>query len=311
MVKDKEKILVLGGTGFLGKHVCVLLEKKKYSFVSLSRREGCDIRDVSRFKNRLRGIMPTIVINCAAHVGSVHYAMRNSAEMISDNMLIITNIYRAIAEICPGSKIINPISNCSYPGNANIHSESDWENGPVHDSVLAFASTRRMIYAFASCYKKQYGVNSVNWIISNAYGPGDYVDPDKVHALNGIIIRMLRAKKNSDKTFEIWGSGKPTREWVYIKDVAKILVQSIGIKEQIYPLNFAQKKAYSIKRIAKIASEVMDYSPKFVFNLKFPDGAPTKLLDNREFRAKYPDYEFEDIKIGIKKTADYYLKILG
>lgn len=307
---NKRKIIVLGGFGFLGSHVVRLLDIKKFDVVVLSKRNGYDILDFPKFASKLKQEKPYAIINCAAHVGSVHYAIKYAAEMIRDNMQIITNIYEAVKLACPEAKIINPISNCSYPGEANTHYEPDWEKGSVHDSVLAYASTRRMIYAFAECYRKQYKIKSINWLIANSYGPGDYSDPNKVHALNGILIRLIKAKKNKDKKFEIWGTGKPIREWAYIEDVAKILIKSIDIKEQIYPLNFAQNKAYSVKDIAEIGAKMLNYKVNFVFNTKFPDGAMFKILDDRQFRKPYPNWKFTPLRTGIKNAVNYYRKIL-
>jgi GDP-L-fucose synthase len=306
-----KKILVLGGTGFLGQHVMRLLKEKKQETVSLSRRESADIRVLEDFSKKLKEINPDVIINCAAHVGSVHYATQFAADVIDDNMRIVLNIYKGAKEACPKAKIINPISNCSYPGEADTHYEPDWEMGPVHDSVLAYASVRRMIYAVSECYCKQYKLKTVNWLIANAYGPGDYTDPNKVHALNGIIIRLIEAQKAGEKSFEIWGSGKPIREWVYIEDVAKILVQSVdGIEEQVYPINLAQNKGYSILEVAELASKIMDYKVEFTFNTKYADGAPFKILDDRQFRAKYPDFKFMPLEEGIKNTIRYYKGII-
>lgn len=306
-----KKILVLGGTGFLGKQIIKQLSKTSNEVESVSRREGIDIKNLIQFRNKLESFQPDIIINCAAHVGSVHYAIQFAGDMIYDNMQIELNLYKAVQASCPNSKIINPISNCTYPGDANIHSEPDWERGAVHDSVLPYASSRRMIYALSESFRKQYNIKSVNWLIANAYGPGDYADPNKVHALNGIIIRLLKSKKEGNKTFEIWGSGTPTREWVYIEDVAKILCYSIDhIDEQIYPLNLAQKKAYSITEIAKIVAQALDYNVEFVFNTKFPDGAPTKILDDKIFREKYQSFCFTPLNEGIKNTIEYYKNVI-
>lgn len=303
-------MVVLGGYGFLGKQVVNECQKKRFDTVILSRRNGYDILDFPKFASKLKEEKPYAIINVAAHVGSVHYAITYAAEMLRDNMQLIINMYEAVKLASPQTKIINPISNCSYPGEANTHYEPDWEKGSVHDSVLPFASTRRMIYAFARSYQKQYGIKSVNWLIANAYGPGDYTDPSKVHALNGIVIRLIKAQKNGDKTFEIWGTGKPLREWVYIQDVAKILVDSLSLDEQIYPLNFAQNKAYSIKEIGEIIAELLNYKVTLIYNTKFPDGAMYKILDDRQFRSKYKKWHFTPIKKGIKNTIDYYKNLL-
>lgn len=305
-----QKIVVLGGQGFLGSHVMVLLKKKGYKPVSISRRTGVDARNFENLFKALKKINPDAIINCAAHVGSVHYAMQFSSDMIHDNILLVTNLYQAVLKACPKAKIINPISNCSYPGDANTHYEPDWEKGAVHESVLAYASTRRLIYALSRCYANQYRIHSVNWLVANAYGPGDYTDPNKVHALNGIIIRLLKAQRKREKTFEIWGSGKPTREWVYIEDVAKMLINSLNLGDQIYPLNLAQNRAYSISEIAKIIAKILNYKVNFVYNTKYPDGAPFKVLDDRKFREKFPSFAFTPIETGIRKAVKYYKNVL-
>lgn len=305
-----KKVLVLGGSGFLGKHVLKTLEGKQYQVTSLSRREGCDINDLPAFTARLSTEKPDVIINCAAHVGSVQYAIQYAGDMIHDNMQIVLNIYKGVQQACPSAKIINPISNCSYPGEANTHYEPEWDNGAVHDSVLAYASVRRMIYACAESYRKQYKIESVNWLIANAYGPGDYTDPNKVHALNGILIRLIVAQRKGDKTFEIWGSGKPIREWVYIEDAARIMVDSIELEAQVYPLNLAQNKAYSITEIAEIGAKALNYGVELTFNTKFADGAPFKILDDRQFRQKYPDFAFTPLNVGIENTINYYKNIL-
>lgn len=308
---QQKKIVVLGGEGFLGSHVMCILKEKGYEPITLSRRSGVDGRIFESLFEALKKAQPDAIINCAAHVGSVHYAMEFSADMIHDNILLITNLYRTVLHACPKAKIINPISNCSYPGDANTHFEPDWEKGAVHESVLAYASTRRLLYALSRSYENQYRIHSVNWLIANAYGPGDRIDPNKVHALNGIIIRLLKAQQKKDSTFEIWGSGKPTREWVYIADAAKMLVDSLIMKDQIYPLNLAQNKAYSITEIAQIVAKILRYNVKLVFNTKYPDGAPFKILDDRKFRKKFPSFTFTPLKKGIEETIKYYKNILA
>lgn len=308
--KKQKKVVVFGGAGFLGTQVMNLLIKKGYKAISLSRRSGCDMRSFGVIFDRLKREKPDVIINCSAHVGSVHYAMEYAGDLIHDNILIITNLYRAVTEACPKAKIINPVSNCSYPGEANIHSEPDWEKGAVHESVLSYGSTRRLIYALADSYHRQYKLKSINWLVSNAYGPGDYLDPYKVHALNGITIRLIKAQRKKRKSFEIWGSGNPTREWVFIKDVARVLVESVNYRNQIYPTNIGQNKAYSINEITKIIADILRYKVKFTHN-NLPDGAPTKILDDKKFRQSQPDFKFTSLKNGIKQTIDYYKKNLS
>jgi GDP-L-fucose synthase len=306
----KRKVIVLGGYGFLGSHVCAKLKKLGIPFVPVSRRTGCDARSFESLFSVFRQHSPTHIINCAAHVGGVQYVMRYGADIVYDNLLILNNLYRVTNLAFPKAVIINPVSNCSYPGNSSSLKEPEWEMGPLHSSVLSYASTRRMIYALSQCYWDQYKLKSINWLVPNAYGPGDYLDPDRVHALNGIILRLIRSKRQKSKTFEIWGTGKPTREWIYIEDAAKILVDSLDLTKQIYPINIAQNKAYSVVEIAQMAADALKYPVRFTFNTKYGDGAPAKILDDKQFRKHYPEFKFTPIKKGISKTIEYYEKNL-
>jgi len=301
------KILVLGGHGFVGKSVMEELKKTKHESVALSRRDGLDLREYASVVECFRNQNPHVIINCAAHVGSLHYVTERAADVAHDNMQIILNLYRAAKEACPSVKIINPISNCSYPGDANIHRESEWWNGPVHKSVWSFANTKRMIAVISECYAMQHKISTINFLVPNAYGPGDYTDPNKTHALNGMVIRMLQAKEKNKPEFEIWGTGKPTREWIYVKDLARMLVHAVKMREsQIQPINIAQNKAYSILETAEMIKKHIGYNGNIVCNHSFQDGAPTKQLDDEVFRKNFPDFRFTDIDKGVHETAAYY-----
>jgi GDP-L-fucose synthase len=167
-----------------------------------------------------------------------------------------------------------------------------------------------MIYALAQCYALQHGLKSVNWLMPNAYGPGDSTDPEKTHALNGIIIRLVAAQRRGEKAFEIWGTGTAVREWIYVEDAARILVASIGMAEQVQPVNMAQNKGYSIVEIARMACEALAYAAEFTFNAKYPEGTPVKIMDDERFREIFPGFCFTPIRDGIRNAVDYYREMI-
>ena len=301
------KIIVAGGYGFVGRSIMEALQGRGYSPTALSRRNGFDLLNYGSAKSKLDELQPEVIFNCAAHVGSLHYVTQFAADVVHDNMQMILNLYKMVSEVCPTARVINPISNCSYPGDANIHKESEWWNGPVHESVLSYGNTRRLIYVVSKCYQIQHRVSSINFLVPNCYGPGDYTDPNKTHALNGMIIRLLLTKKDGQKEFEIWGTGKPTREWIYVKDLTKMLSNAVDFKgDQVYPVNIAQNKAYSIRETAEMIKQFVGYEGELVFNTKYQDGAPVKVLDDKLFRERYPEFKFTDIQEGIKETIKYY-----
>jgi GDP-L-fucose synthase len=176
------KVLVAGASGFVGKNLSDLLERKGHVVVRRSRRDGFNLQDFEVVLDHLGRIQPDAIYNCAAHVGSVHYVMNNAAVVAHDNIQMATNLYRAVHEICPRAHVINPLSNCSYPGEADIHYEPDWLKGEPHHSVYAYANSKRFIYILSRCYHAQYGIRTSNFLVPNAFGVGDHLDPNHTHA---------------------------------------------------------------------------------------------------------------------------------
>lgn len=305
------KILVLGGHGFVGKHILNVLNKTEHEVHPISRRDGIDLRDYTKTENCFKEINPDVIINCAAHVGSLHYVTIYAADVFYDNAQIALNIYNVAAKICPDVRIINPLSNCSYPGDSDIQRETDWWVNEVHESVFSYGNAKRFIYVISKCYNKQNGLRSINFLIPNTFGPGDSTDPNKTHALNGIIIRMIKAERNGDAEFEVWGTGSPVREWAYIDDVVNIIIEGIYTKKDlIYPVNLAQNKGYSVKESAEMIADSVGFKGKLTFNTDYQDGDPIKILDDKKFRQLFPEFQFFNHKKGIEETVKYYKSVL-
>ena len=301
------KILLLGGYGFIGSHVNKKLVDLGYDVHLASRRNGVDLCSLESIESSLQNHKPDAIINCAAHVGSVNYVSEFSADVIFDNVQMSINLYKAVANKCPFALIINPLSNCSYSGESDFQKEDGWLVGDVHHSVFSYGNSKRIIYLISKCFNDQYGIQSSNFIVPNTFGPGDSLDPNKTHALNGMIVRMINAKRSSEKKFEIWGTGKPIREWTYVDDVVNILIEVLNKKEDyLYPINLAQNKGFSIKESAELIKNAVEYDGELIFNTEYQDGAPVKILDNKLFNEKFPNFKFFDHYKGLVQTVKYY-----
>jgi len=304
-----KRILILGGNGFMGQNLNNNFSKDdNYILFNESRRTGCDITNFDQLANKISTINPDFIINAAAHVGSIAYVSTYSADVCHDNSLMYLNIFKAVNEFNPKIIVINPISNCSYPGVIDVQHEEMWWNGIIHDSVESYGNPKKLGYILSECYRKQYGIKTVNLILPNAYGPLDYIDEQRTHAMNGIIMRMLKALKNSDKQFLVWGTGTPIREWIYMEDAARVIKEIIdkNLNDLPNPLNIAQQQGVSIKESVEYIKEALHANIEIMHDLTKQDGAPIKILGNKLFQKYFPDFEFTDYKNGIANTIEYY-----
>jgi GDP-L-fucose synthase len=305
----KKNILILGASGFVGKNLVNFL-KHKYNITFVSGKNEIDLRKTNSL-NKFYKKKIDYCINCAAHVGSVHYVRKNSTKILYDNILITTNIYRFIANKTPKTKILNIIANCFYPDSKKFHKENEWNNKEPHESVAGFAYSRRFLINLSEDYKKKYNIHSINIVCPSLFGPGDSIDPNRTHALNGLIIRIIKSINNKDKNFEIWGSGKQIREWIFIYDLIKLI--DLIIMKNIYHLslmNFSQKKFYSINFLVKNIKKIINSKIKVVHNMKLNNASSTRKVDNNKFLKKFSNFQFTNLENGIAETIKYYKKRL-
>jgi len=301
------RVAVLGGTGFAGRNVRDALEEAGMTVEAFSRTTGCDLMDLPTTWARLDAFRPDYIVNCAALVGSVNYVTDFAADVVDVNMRIIMNTYKAALQLREVI-IINPLANCAYPGVMDQYDERGLWDGPIHPSVLSYGSTRRMMWVFSKCYREQYGVRSVNLIVPNMYGPYDSVNPNKTHALNALVIKFVKAVTNGASEVEVWGTGKPIREWLYVGDFARLVLRVIeGGEDSLDPVNLAQNKGQTV---SELVDAVRTQVGRIVYNTKFQDGSPKKVMDDTYFRQRFPGFDFTSLETGIAETVAYYQGIL-
>ena len=307
-----KKFLVFGGYGFLGKNISEIFSENDYEMFYYSRRNGVDLRNENDVMGVLNKTNPDIIIHAAAHVGSINYVSNNSSEVIYDNSQMYLTLYKCVSEFNNNIIIINPISNCSYPGYIDIQTEESWWEGRIHESVESYGLPKKLGFVISECYRKQYGIKTINLIIPNAYGPNDYIDEDRTHAMNGIIMRMLKTIENGVNDFTIWGSGTPIREWIYMPDIAKLMKYIIdnNIYDLPNPINVGQEFGISINDSVKIIKKILNFNGDIHNDLTKQDGAPIKILGKKTFDTYFPNFKFTNYEDGIKNTITYYKKFL-
>lgn len=299
-----DMILILGATGFVGKEMCRKLRETGRRFVGLGH-EDCELRDMVQVKAAFEKYRPEIVINLAVFLGGVHFGIKHAAEMFTNNMQMQLNILEA-CRIYHVKRLINPIGSCVYPGALEVYVEEKLWDGPIHDSVLPFATAKKAFVVACEAYRRQYGLDSVNLVMSNMYGPSDHFDEERAHAVGGLIKKMLDAKYQGKEIVTVLGTGKPVREWLFIRDAVEALYMALDMEPYVGVLNIGAQKGYSIRETAELIKGIVGYKGELVYDTSAPDGALIKTVDGTKAQRLLgwkPSVSFED---GLKETVRWF-----
>jgi GDP-L-fucose synthase len=300
-------ILVTGATGFLGKRICHLLKKSGKSYKSSSLSLGLDLRDREATLKYFEQNKPDYVLNCAAYVGGIQFGYKHSAELFHNNLQITLNLLEACKE-SGVKRIVNPISNCSYPGEAKLFKEDEYWNGPLHESVMVYGFVRKASWVGSWAYSQQYNLDVLNLIFSNMYGPEDHFDEERSHALGALIMKFVEAKKNNQPEVVVWGSGKPVREWLHVDDAAEAMVRGLDVEKKLDLVNVGIGQGISIIDMANLIKNYVGYQGLLRLDESKPDGAPFKTVDGSRGEKLFNWIPNKDLEQGIKDTIDWYIK---
>lgn len=302
------KALLLGHRGFVGRSVAAELARAGIETAVASRATGCDLLAPDALAGAMEAAQPDVVVNCAAKVGSLKYVSDHAADVAHVNLQMLLNLYRVLGEKYPRTVLIQPIANCFYPGASSLLREEEWDRGPVHPSVLAYGSSRRTAIVLGECYRRQFGVRSVFLIAPNMYGPGDSTDFEKAHALNALVSKFVKAGRLGTDV-EIWGTGTPVREWLYVADFARVVREVVerGIPADLAePVNVAREEGITIRQLVDLIAGTLAFKGQIRYNTAYPDGAPAKIMSQQRFRRHFPNFAFTPFREGIAETIRYY-----
>jgi GDP-L-fucose synthase len=299
------KIAITGATGFLGKRVVRKLRQRGYPFVPTSLRLGVDLRDYDQAAAFFQREKPDIVLNCAAFVGGIQFGYKYPAELFENNLLMNVNLLRAARE-AGVRRIVNPISNCVYPAKAILFREAEIWDGPMHESVMVYGFVRKAFWMGAWANHQQYGLDTVNIVLSNMYGPEDHFEEERSHALGALIMKFVEAKRAEDPEVVVWGTGQPVREWLHVDDGAEALLRAIDIAPTTEFINVGWGYGISICQLAELIRDLVGYTGAIYFDTSKPDGAPYKTVDGRRGEALLGWKPSILLQEGVAATVRWY-----
>jgi len=207
-------------------------------------------------------------------------------------------------------KFVNIVAGCSYPGYLakNEMNEEDYWSGKLHDSIFSYGFARKASTVYGLALKKQYGFNSVHLVMANMFGPGEHFNPEQSKALAGLIKKIYEAKKNNISRVEIWGTGKPIRDWLYVKDGALGILVAGAKYNDIEPINIATGVGVSVRELAETIRQIIGYRGNLKYNISKPDGALHKTFGIHKMKKELEWIPETPIEKGIRETVEWFSK---
>lgn len=294
------RIIVTGGNGFLGKYVC---NELKNAEVIVPRSSEFDLRKKEDI-DKLLEVNPQVIIHLAATVGGIEANRRNPGRFFYDNAIMGIQLMEQ-ARLKGVEKFVLVGTVCSYPNNTpSPFKEEDIWNGYPEVTNAPYGLAKKMLMVQAQAYRQQYNFNAITLLPANLYGPGDNFDSTTSHVIPALIKKTLKAKYDN-KSLEVWGTGKPSREFLHARDAARGIVLATEHYNEPEPVNLGTGQETSIKELVEVICDLCEFKGNILWNTEFPDGQPRRCLDVE--RAKKFGFEAKiNIIDGLKETIEWY-----
>lgn len=308
----KKKILITGAQGFLGRHlVRNLLEKRKIPKENLFLPSFQEL-DLRVWENCQKAVKnQDIVIHLAAQVGGIGFNQKKPGELFYNNAIMGLQLIEA-ARKADVEKFAALGTVCSYPKFTQVPFKEDdlWQGYP-EETNAPYGLAKKMLLVQSQSYRTQYGFNAIFLMPVNMYGPGDTFDPERSHVIAALIKKIADAKREKKGFIDVWGTGKATREFLYVEDGVEGILLAVEKYDKPEPVNLGSGKEISIADLVKLLSRLMDFQGEIRYDFSKPDGQPKRKLDTSR---AFQEFGFEvktSFEQGLQKTIEWYLGALA
>ena len=299
------RVLVTGGSGFLGTHLVERLRRDGLDPV-VAHRSDYDLTIPSDVERLFEDTRPELVFHLAAEVGGIGANRANPGRFWYSNLLMGTHVLEQ-SRRAGVEKLILVGTICAYPKFAPVpFREEDLWNGYPEETNAPYGIAKKALLVGARAYRDQYGLNSIYLLPVNLYGPGDKTDLDSSHVIPALIRKMIDARERGQSEVELWGDGSPTREFLYVEDCAEAIALAAARYDGADPVNVGTGAEISIRELAELVVELTGYEGEIVWDTTKPNGQPRRRLDTERaadlfgFRASTP------LREGLERTIAWY-----
>ena len=303
---EDKKVLVTGGAGFLGSFIVEKLKEKGVSEENIRIPRSKDM-DLKRWTNCIEVVKDIdIVIHLAAKVGGIGYNQKYPATLFYDNAIMgIQMMEAARQENIEKFVAIGTI--CAYPKFTPVpFKEADLWNGYPEETNAPYGLAKKMMLVQSQAYRQQYGFNSIYLLPVNLYGPGDNFEPEQSHVIPALIKKIFDAKESGDDYITVWGTGKATREFLYVEDAAEGIILATEKYNKSNPVNLGSGFEISIKALVELIAEIAGFDGEIRWDTSKPDGQPRRCLDVSRAKEEFGFEARVDFREGLERTIEWY-----
>lgn len=299
-----KRVVVTGGAGFLGQATVRLLEQLEPAEVRVPRSSEFDLTVADRCYEALDGA--DVVLHLAANVGGIGFNRRNPAPLVRDNLAMGLHVFDACRDLGV-DKLVAACSVCAYPKFMDVPFKEDeiWDGFP-EESNAPYGLAKKMLIVLSDAYRRQYGLNSCVPVLANLYGPADNFDLEDSHVIAALIHKYAKAERDGTPEVVLWGTGSPSREFLYVDDAARALVLAAEHADVSEPFNIGTGIETKIKDLAEMIQEAVGYRGKTVWDSTRPDGQPVRYLDVSRARALMGFEAKVSLAEGLRSTINYF-----
>ena len=306
---SRQRVLVTGGTGFLGTHVVRKLQERQCAAVCAPAHSEYDLRDEGQVVHVYRDTRPTLVIHLAAVVGGIGANRERPGEFFYDNLMMGAHLFHE-AWRAGVDKFVAIGTICAYPKFTPVPFKEDhlWDGYP-EETNAPYGLAKKMLLVQSQAYRDQYGYNSIFLLPVNLYGPGDNFDPRSSHVIPALILKCISAIEKGADEIVVWGDGSATREFLYVEDAAEAILLASERYNSSDPVNLGSGEEISIKNLVHTIADVVGFKGRVVWDTSKPNGQPRRKLDTSRAEERFGFKATTSFGEGLRRTVESYLAV--
>lgn len=300
-----KRVMVTGGAGFLGSHICELLMAEAAQPL-VARRKDYDLTEQLAVRQLMADVRPDVVLHLAAEVGGIGANRANPGRYFYANAVMGINVIEE-SRRAGVEKLVQVGTVCAYPKFTPVpFKEDDLWDGYPEETNAPYGIAKKALLVMLQAYRQQYGFDGIYLLPVNLYGPRDNFDLESSHVIPALIRKFITAKETGADHVEVWGTGSASREFLYVEDAARAIVLAAKAYEGPEPVNLGTSREITIRDLVTLIGELTEFEGEIRWDTTKPDGQPRRKLDTTRARESFGFEAVVDLEEGLTRTISWW-----